>query len=137
MKDSLFSGVCTALVTPFLENQINFPMLEVLINRQINAGIQTLVLAGTTGESPTLTDEEKLSLFRKGKIIAGNRCSIIAGTGSNDTAHAVALSQAAQNAGVDALLVVSHYYNKATAEGLVAHYVKIAHAVKIPIIGTY
>ena len=134
MRDPMFSGVCTALVTPFIENQINFPMLEVLINRQINAGIQTLVLAGTTGESPTLTDEEKLSLFRKGKIIAGNRCSIIAGTGSNDTSHAVALSQAAQNAGVDALLVVSPYYNKATAEGLVAHYVKIAHAVKIPII---
>ena len=134
MNEPLFTGVCTALVTPFIDNHINYPILEVLINRQIQAGIPALVLAGTTGEAPTLTDDEKISLFHKGKRIAGNRCKIIAGTGSNDTSHAVYLSQAAQTAGADGLLVVSPYYNKATPDGIVAHYLAIAHAVQIPVI---
>lgn len=134
MKQPFFSGVCTALVTPFLDGKINYPLLEVLIRRQINAGIPAIVLAGSTGEAPTLSDEEKIGLFRRGKAAAGDRCRIIAGTGSNDTAHAVALSVAAQEAGADALLVVSPYYNKATPEGLFAHYLAIAHAVSLPVI---
>jgi 4-hydroxy-tetrahydrodipicolinate synthase len=93
-----------------------------------------VVLAGTTGEAPTLSDDEKLELFRRAKAAVGNDCLIIAGTGSNDTVHAVELSREAQAAGADALLVVSPYYNKATAEGLAAHYVAIAHAVSIPLI---
>lgn len=134
MNKPLFTGVCTALVTPFLDGKINYPMLEVLIRRQINAGVPAIVLAGTTGEAPTLTDDEKIELFRRGKAVAGDQCRIIAGTGSNDTAHAVALSIAAQEAGADALLVVSPYYNKATPEGLFAHYLAIAHAVTLPVI---
>ena len=134
MNKPLFTGVCTALVTPFLDGKINYPMLEVLIRRQINAGVPAIVLAGTTGEAPTLTDDEKIELFRRGKAVAGDQCRIIAGTGSNDTAHAVALSMAAQEAGADALLVVSPYYNKATPEGLLAHYLAIAHAVSLPVI---
>lgn len=134
MHQPLFTGVCTALVTPFLNGQINFPMLEVLIRRQQEAGISAVVLSGTTGESPTLSDSEKLELFRRGKAFAGDKMLVIAGTGSNNTEHAVALSKAAQEAGADALLVVSPYYNKANNEGLVAHYLAIAHAVKIPVI---
>lgn len=134
MKQPLFTGVCTALVTPFLDEKINYPMAEQLLKRQIDAGIPAVVLAGTTGESATLSDEEKLELFRRGKEYVGDDCLIIAGTGSNSTAHAVELSQAAEDAGADALLIVSPYYNKATPEGLWAHYLAIAHAVSIPII---
>lgn len=134
MKNILFQGVCTALVTPFLNGSINFPLLERLIRRQTDAGIPAIVLSGTTGESPTLSDAEKLELFRRGKQYAEENCLIIAGTGSNNTQHAVSLSKAAEEAGADALLLVSPYYNKATPEGLVAHYAAIASAVHIPII---
>jgi len=134
MKQPFFTGVCTALVTPFLGGHVNYPMAEQLIKRQIDAGVHAVVLAGTTGESPTLSDEEKLELFRRCKAYVGDSCKIIAGTGSNDTAHAVALSREAEEAGADALLVVSPYYNKSTPDGLVAHYMAIAHAVSIPVI---
>ena len=134
MKKPLFSGVCTALVTPFLNGHVNYPMMEILLKRQIDAGIRAVVVCGTTGESATLSDEEKLELFRRCKQYAGDNCLIIAGTGSNSTDHAVSLSKAAQEEGADALLVVSPYYNKATASGLYAHFLAIAHSVSIPVI---
>lgn len=134
MNQPLFTGTCTALVTPLLDGKVNYPMMEVLLRRQIEAGIKAVVVCGTTGEASTLSDSEKLELFRRCKEYAGNRCFIIAGTGSNSTEHAVYLSQEAEKCGVDALLIVSPYYNKATSEGLVAHYLSIAHSVKIPII---
>lgn len=134
MKKPLFTGACTALVTPFSQGKINLTMLQILLQRQMDAGIGAVVLCGTTGESPTLSDEEKIAMFLHGKKYAGSGCTIIAGTGSNDTSHAIALSQAAEEAGADGLLVVSPYYNKATAEGLVTHYAAIASAVHIPII---
>lgn len=134
MKRNLFTGACTALVTPFSDGHINYPMLEKLLARQIQAGIKAIVLAGTTGEAPTLSDEEKLEMFRRSKRFVGNDCMIIAGTGSNSTAHAVSLSAAAETAGADALLLVSPYYNKATNDGLIAHYSTIAQSVSIPMI---
>lgn len=134
MKQPLFTGVCTALVTPFLDGKVNYPMLEQLLRRQIDAGIEAVVIAGTTGESATLTDDEKLELFLRAKSYAGDKCKIIAGTGSNSTAHTVQLSKAAEDIGVDGLLIVSPYYNKATPEGLFAHYLAAAHAVALPII---
>lgn len=134
MKDPVFTGACTALITPFLGNEVNYPMMEQLLRRQLQAGIHAVVIAGTTGESATLSDREKLELFRRAKEFTGEDGFIIAGTGSNCTAHAVELSQAAAEAGADALLVVSPYYNKATPEGLFAHYLSIAHVVKIPVI---
>ena len=134
MKKPFFTGVCTALVTPFTDGKINYPMLEVLLARQMEAGIEAVVLAGTTGESATLSDEEKLELFRFAKAFAGDRMKIIAGTGSNATAHAVSLSQGAEKAGADGLLVVTPYYNKATPQGLTAHYLSVASAVSIPVI---
>ena len=134
MKSSFFTGACTALVTPFLDHKVNYPMLEQLLRRQMEAGIKAVVLCGTTGESATLSDTEKLEIIRRGKNFVGNRCRIIAGTGSNSTEHAVALSKAAQQMGAEGLLVVTPYYNKATPEGLFAHYLSIAHAVTIPVI---
>jgi len=134
MRVPLFTGACTALVTPFLNDQINYPMMEMLIKRQLDAGIKTIVLCGTTGEGSTLSDEEKLEMFRRAREYVGKDALIIAGTGSNSTRHAVQLSKEAEQAGVDALLVVSPYYNKATPDGLIAHYVSVAHAVKIPLI---
>lgn len=134
MKEPLFTGVCTALVTPFLDGKVNYPMMEMLLRRQIEAGVKAVVLSGTTGESATLSDEEKLELFRRCKSYVGSEMCVIAGTGSNSTEHAVWLSQEAEKCGVDALLVVSPYYNKATPEGLVAHYLSIAHGVKLPVI---
>lgn len=134
MKTPLFTGVCTALVTPFFEGKVNYPMMEMLLRRQLQAGVRAVVLAGTTGEAPTLSDEEKLELFRRAKEYVGAGMKIIAGTGSNDTAHAIYLSIEAEKRGADALLVVSPYYNKATPEGLIAHYSAIAGAVKIPVI---
>lgn len=134
MKNPVFTGVCTALVTPFFEGKVNLPLVKQLLKRQIDAGVEAVVLAGTTGESPTLSDDEKLQLFKTCKDYAGNSCKIIAGTGFNSTKHAVELSKAAEQSGVDGLLVVSPYYNKSTPEGLWAHYMSIAHAVNIPII---
>ncbi len=134
MKKTLFSGACTALVTPFLDGNVNYPMLEVLLRRQLDAGIRAVVISGTTGESPTLSDSEKLELFRRAKAFVGDDCLIIAGTGSNSTDHAVQLSRQAMEAGADALLVVSPYYNKATARGLIAHYTSISRSVHIPVI---
>lgn len=134
MKKMLFSGVCTALVTPLLDGKINYPMLEQLLRYQIDAGIKSVVLCGTTGESPTLTDDEKLEIFRVAKAYVGDSLQIIAGTGSNCTDHAVWLSKEAEKTGVDGLLIVSPYYNKANDDGLLAHYLSIAHAVKLPII---
>lgn len=134
MKKPFFQGVCTALVTPFLNGEVNYPMLEQLLRRQIDAGIKTVAIAGTTGEAPTLSHDEKLTMFRRAKAFTGDDCTIIAGTGCNSTAATVSFSQEAQEQGVDGLLVVSPYYNKATADGLVAHYLTIANAVSIPII---
>ena len=134
MKNPLFTGVCTALVTPFLDGKVNYPMLDMLLRRQMDAGISAVVVAGTTGEAPTLSDDEKRELIQRAKDYAGDACVIIAGTGSNSTEHAIALSQDAEEAGADAILVVSPYYNKATPDGLVAHYTAIAHSVSIPII---
>lgn len=134
MKHAFFTGACTALVTPFLNGKVNYPMLEQLLKRQTDAGIEAVVICGTTGESPTLSDAEKLEMFRRAKKYTGSSCKIIAGTGSNCTEHSVALSKAAEELGVDGLLVVTPYYNKATPEGLIAHYSAIAGAVHIPVI---
>ena len=134
MKEPFFTGACTALVTPFLDGEVNFPMLERLLRRQMDAGIEAVVLCGTTGESPTLSDSEKLAIFTRAKYFTGGACSIIAGTGSNATEHTVKLSKAAEKCGADALLVVTPYYNKATNTGLVAHYTAVSQAVDIPVI---
>ena len=134
MKEPLFTGACTALVTPFLDGQVNYPMMEQLLRRQMDAGIEAVVICGTTGEAPTLSDAEKLELFTRAKHYTGGICKIIAGTGSNSTAHTVHLSIAAEKCGADALLVVTPYYNKASPDGLCAHYLAVTQAVDLPVI---
>ena len=134
MKNPIFTGVCTALVTPFLNNEINYPLVEQLLARQIDAGVRSVVLSGTTGESATLTDYEKIMLIQKAKEYVGSDFCVIAGSGSNSTTQAITLSIEAEKAGADALLVVAPYYNKGNADGLYKHYTAIANAVSIPII---
>lgn len=130
-----FGSVITAMVTPFDEKlDVDFEAFENLCEHLIENGTDTLLVAGTTGESPTLTDEEKLSLFKKAKEVAGDRAKVLAGTGSNNTYHSIKLSQKAQEVGVDGLLLVSPYYNKPSQEGLYQHFKQIAEKVDIPII---
>ena len=135
MKNTIFEGVATALVTPMNEDgSINFDRLKTLIDEQIQAGIPALVICGTTGESATMTLEEHSKVIRFAIECAKGRVKIIAGAGSNDTACAADLAKEAEEAGADALLIVTPYYNKATQNGLVAHYKYIAERVSLPII---
>lgn len=134
MKQPIFTGLCTALVTPFREGKVDLGLLEELIRWQIASGADAIVLCGTTGESPTLTKEEKRDIFRTGVRAAAGRCKIIAGTGSNSTATAVELSCMARQEGADGLLVVTPYYNKTTQSGLLRHYAAVCDAAKLPVI---
>ena len=135
MKNTIFEGVATALVTPMnKDGSLNFDRLKTLIDEQIDAGIPALVICGTTGESATMTLEEHAEVTRVAIKHAAGRIKIIAGAGSNDTACAIGLAKEAEEAGADALLIVTPYYNKATQGGLVAHYTAIANSVKLPII---
>ena len=134
MKKPVFTGTCTALVTPFLGSSVNYEVLFSLLDRQIAANVDAVVLCGTTGEASTMSDEEQIEVIRRGSSYVAGRMTVIAGTGSNCTAHAVELSKAAEEAGADAVLVVTPYYNKATPKGLILHYTAIADAVSIPVI---
>lgn len=134
MKKPIFRGVCTALVTPFRDDVIHWDTLDRIVDFQLKNGVTALVLAGTTGESPTLTDTEKYELVLHVKELVGNDCTILAGSGTNSTDHSVELSLNAQAAGADALLVVSPYYNKGNPDGQYHHYKAIAKSVRIPVI---
>ncbi len=131
---TIFKGAATALITPFKDGKIDYVSMGKLIEWQIAEGIDALVVCGTTGEAATLTDSEKLALIAHAKEYAKKDCLIIAGTGSNATEHMVQLSKAAEDAGADALLIVSPYYNKATPDGLIEHFSIAAFSVHIPVI---
>ena len=133
-KPTVFSGAATALITPFLHGEIDYRALGELIDRQIQCGVHALLVAGTTGESATLSlrEYEALTAFAKERI--GGRVPLLAGCGSNSTAHTVELAQTVCAAGADALLAVTPYYNKATELGLIAHYTTLADAVQCPVI---
>ncbi len=138
----LFVGCATALVTPFRDGDIDRDAFIALLRRQLSAGVDALVICGTTGESPTLSDEEKRWLFTtavaesRHHAKAHNRSPIpvIAGTGSNNTARAVVFSRLAAECGCDGLLVVTPYYNKASDTGLIRHYETVADATDLPLI---
>ena len=130
----IFTGACTALVTPFRDGRIDYEALTELIELQIAGGIDALLINGTTGESATLSDEEKRALISFAVRRVDGRVPAIAGVGSNDTARTVALSAYARDAGANALLVVTPYYNKASNAGLVRHYQTVADAADMPII---
>ena len=134
MRKTLFTGAATALITPFTEDGVNFEALGNIIDYQIDNGIDALVICGTTGEAATMPDKEHLSVIEYSIKRAGGRVPIIAGTGSNDTAHCVELSKEAQNLGADGLLITTPYYNKATQKGLIAHYDKVLEKTNLPII---
>ena len=133
----LFTGCATALITPFRGGEIDKDAFIRLLQRQIEGGVDALVVAGTTGESPTLTDAEKEWLFTasvKEVATSGRKIPVIAGTGSNNTRRAVELSRMAEDCGCDGLLVVTPYYNKASEEGLIRHYEAITKATSLPVI---
>ncbi len=134
MKTPLFTGVCTAIVTPFDKNGLNLPEFDRLLDMQLDAHVAAIAVCGTTGEASTLTDEEKLLLISHAVTYAKGRCKIIAGIGSNDTKHTVHLAKLAQAYGADGLLAVTPYYNKTSQAGLVQHYAALAQAVDLPII---
>lgn len=133
-ETSIFQGVATAIVTPMTENGIDYDAFGRLIDWQIDEGINALVIAGTTGEGSTLSDQEHRELLAYAVERIGGRVPCIAGTGSNDTAYAIDLTRYACEIGCDAMLVVTPYYNKATQKGLVAMYNAIADASTKPII---
>jgi 4-hydroxy-tetrahydrodipicolinate synthase len=132
---AIFKGAGVAIVTPMKENEeVNYDKLEELINMQIDEGTDAIIIAGTTGESSTLTMEEHRDVIRAAIEFTKHRVPVVAGTGSNCTQTAIQLSQEAEEAGADGLLIVTPYYNKATQVGLIRHYSKIADSVKTPII---
>ncbi len=132
---AIFKGAGVAIVTPFHEDgSINYEKFEELVNEQIAGGTDAIIVCGTTGEASTLTHEEHLDLIRFCAEKVNGRVPVIAGTGSNCTKTAVYLSTEAEKYGVDGLLVVTPYYNKATQKGLYEHFKTIADSVKLPII---
>jgi len=129
----MFRGTFTALVTPFRNSAIDVAAFEKLIENQIAAGISGVVAVGTTGESPTLSHEERQELIRLAIATAKKRCLVLAGTGSNATQHAVADTKTAEKLGADGALLVAPYYNKPSQEGLFRHFKTIADATSLPI----
>lgn len=129
-----FGQVVTAMVTPFdEEGNIDYPATTQLLNHLINNGTDSVVVAGTTGESPTLSTEEKIALFSYVVKEVNGRIPVIAGTGTNNTRESIALTKEAENCGVDAIMIVSPYYNKPCQEGLYQHFSTIAGATSLPV----
>ena len=133
-KAEIFRGVATALITPFRDGEVDYPTLKKLIERQIDAGIDALVIGGTTAEAATLSDEERYELFRRSREYIDGRCKLILGTGTNDTRIAVKHTEYASNLGCDGVLVVTPYYNRGTKDGVVKHYETIAKASGVPVL---
>ncbi len=134
MKKTIFSGIATALITPFNEEGIDYEQFGNIIDWQIDSGIDALVICGTTGEASTLTDDEHRDAIAYAAKRAAGRVPIIAGTGSNDTGYAKDLTRCACEAGADAVLVVTPYYNKATQKGLINMFTDIADMSTAPVI---
>ena len=134
MKKILFKGCGTAISTPFYENGVNLKEFERLIENQIQNKVDAIIVCGTTGESSTMTTEEKKQAIECAVKTANGRIPIIAGTGGNNTKQVIENSKLAESLGVDGLLIVTPYYNKCTQKGLVEHYKVIAQSVSLPII---
>ena len=131
----IFEGVATALITPFHEDlSVNYEKLAELIDKQIEDGVDALVICGTTGEAATLTEEEHMEVIRSAAKMINGRIPMIAGTGSNSTATAIKMSKEAEEAGADAVLLVSPYYNKGTQQGIYEHFADTANAINIPVV---
>ena len=132
---SLFTGSGVALVTPMqADGSVNFPVLKELLEFKVENGTDAIIICGTTGEDSTMTDEEQIETVRFTAETIAKRIPVLAGAGSNDTAHAIALAKGCQKAGADGVLLVTPYYNKATQKGLVKHYTAIANNLDVPVI---
>ena len=130
---AIFEGAGVALVTPFKANgDVNYDKLEEILEEQIAGGTDAIVICGTTGEASTMSPEEHLSVIKYGCEVVKGRMPVVAGTGSNCTREAVYMSQKAEEVGADGVLLVTPYYNKATQNGLIAHFTTIAESIKIP-----
>ena len=130
----LFGTLLTAMVTPFrADGSVDLDSTAALAQRLVDQGCDGLVVGGTTGEYSTMTDDEHEAVFRAVREAVGDRAALVAGAGSNDTAHTMHLSEQAQKAGMDGLLIVTPYYNKPTQAGVVAHFEKVADSVELPI----
>ena len=135
MKAPIFKGIGTAIITPMTpEGKLDYAAMERLVQRQLDANIDALIVCATTGEAPTLTDEEHIETVRFVASMAKGKTPVIAGTGSNFTDHAVEMSIKARDVGADGLLCVTPYYNKCTQRGLIESYTKIADATELPMI---
>ena len=134
LKNSIFTGAATAIITPFKNGTIDYASFKNIIEQQIAGSIDAIVVAGTTGEAATLTHEEHMDCMKFVVDTVAGRVPVIAGTGSNDTAYAIELSQYACEIGADALLLVTPYYNKATPKGLIKSFLDTADATNKPII---
>ena len=130
---AIFKGAGVAIATPMKENlEVNYDKLDEMLEEQIAGGTDAIVICGTTGEASTMSPEEHLSVIKYGCEVVKGRIPVVAGTGSNCTREAVYMSQKAEEAGADGVLLVTPYYNKATQNGLIAHFTTIAEAIKIP-----
>ena len=134
MKETIFKGCGTAIATPFTKDGVNFEEFGKLLENQIQAGVDAIIVCGTTGESATMSEKEKKDTMKFAIEKVAKRTKVILGTGSNNTKSAVEMSKYAESIGADGLLVVTPYYNKTTQKGLIEHYKTIAEAVKLPII---
>ena len=134
MKDVLFEGCGTAIVTPFTKDGINFEEFKKLLENQVENKVDAIIVCGTTGESSTMTKEERKETIKFAIDTVNKRTKVIAGTGSNNTSDAIEMSKYAESVGADGLLIVTPYYNKTTQKGLIAHYSEIAKNVSVPII---
>lgn len=131
---SIFKGSGVAIITPFTDNEVNFPKFKELIEWHISEGTDAIVVCGTTGEATTMTDDEKKSTIKFAVDTVNKRIPVIAGTGSNNTKHSIEMSKYAESIGIDALLVITPYYNKTSDIGLIKHFKAINDEVKTPII---
>lgn len=134
MKNTIFKGCGTAISTPFTEDGVNFKEFKRLLEEQVKNNVDAIIVCGTTGESATMTEQERKDTIKCAIDTVAGRVKVIAGTGANNTKSAIEMSKYAEEVGADGLLVVTPYYNKTTQAGLIAHYKVIAEAVKIPII---
>lgn len=135
MKKPIFTGAGVAIITPFTsDGKVNYPALKEILEYQISNSTDCIVICGTTGESATLSHEEHTEVIKYAVDVVAGRIPVVAGTGSNDTAYALNLSNEAEKAGVDGLLMVTPYYNKASQEGLIKHFTYVADRVSTPII---
>ena len=130
----IFEGIGVAMTTPFTNNQIDLDAFKNHIEFLIENNVQSLIINGTTGESPTLSEEEIKTLLTTAVETVNGRVPVIAGTGTNSTHQSIALSQFAEEAGADAVMLITPYYNKSNQKGLVAHFTAIADSIKLPIV---